>query len=80
MVAIAGSGHNGGSLSAIDVIAYLYFHQMRIDPRQPRWPDRDRFVMSKGHCCPALYVALAERGYFPEDWLWTLRDIESKLQ
>jgi transketolase len=80
MIAIAGSGHNGGSLSAIDVITYLYFHRMRIDPKQPRWNDRDRFVMSKGHCCPALYVALAERGYFPQEWLWTLRDIDSKLQ
>ena len=80
MIALAGSGHNGGSLSAIDVITYLYFHRMRIDPKQPRWADRDRFVMSKGHCCPALYVALAERGYFPEEWLWTLRDIDSKLQ
>jgi transketolase len=80
MIAIAGSGHNGGSLSAIDIITYLYFHRMRIDPQQPRWPERDRFVMSKGHCCPALYAALAERGYFPEDWLWTLREIDSKLQ
>jgi transketolase len=80
MIQMAGSGHNGGSLSAIDVITYLYFHRMRIDPAQPRRPDRDRFVMSKGHCCPALYVALAERGFFPEQWLWTLRDIDSKLQ
>jgi transketolase len=80
MVAAAGSGHNGGSLSAIDVITYLYFHQMQIDPTNPRWPDRDRFVLSKGHCAPSIYVALAERGYFPEEVLWTLRDIESKLQ
>jgi transketolase len=80
MVANAGSGHIGGSLSAADIIAYLYFHRMRIDPEKPDWPDRDRFVLSKGHCCPALYAALALRGYFPEDVLWTLRDVESKLQ
>jgi transketolase len=80
MIALAGSGHNGGSLSAIDMITYLYFYQMRVDPSNPRWPDRDRFVLSKGHCCPALYAALAERGYFPEETLWTLRDVESKLQ
>lgn len=80
MVAAAGSGHNGGALSAIDIIVYLYFHQMRIDPARPDWPDRDRFVMSKGHCCPALYAALAERGYFSEDVLWTLRDVGSALQ
>jgi transketolase len=80
MIARAGSGHNGGSLSAIDPITYLYFHQMRIDPAEPRWPERDRFVLSKGHCCPALYAALAERGYFAKEVLWTLRDIGSRLQ
>jgi transketolase len=80
MIALAGSGHNGGSLSAIDVITYLYFHELRIDPAQPRWPDRDRFVLSKGHCCPALYAALSARGFFPEELLWTLRDIGSVLQ
>lgn len=80
MIALAGSGHNGGSLSAIDLITYLYFHQMRVDQASPRWPDRDRFVLSKGHCCPALYAALAERGFFPEEMLWTLRDVDSKLQ
>lgn len=80
MIALAGSGHNGGSLSAIDILTYLYFHRMRIDPSRPQWEDRDRFVLSKGHCCPALYVALAERGYFSESVLWTLRDIESALQ
>ncbi len=80
MIEIAGSGHNGGAMSAIDMIVYLYFHQMRVRPDEPRWPDRDRFVMSKGHCCPALYVALAERGFFAEEVLWTLRDIESALQ
>lgn len=80
MIANAGSGHNGGSLSAADVIAYLYFHQMRIDPRRPVWPDRDRFVLSKGHCCPILYAALAARGFFPRETLWTLREIGSPLQ
>ncbi len=80
MVAAAGSGHIGGSFSAIDVIAYLYFHHMRIDPAVPDWSDRDRFVLSKGHCCPALDAALAARGYFPEAWLATLRDVESRLQ
>jgi transketolase len=80
MIQIAGSGHPGGSLSAIDVVAYLYFRQMRIDPARPKWEERDRFVLSKGHCAPALYAALAGRGYFPEDVLWTLRDIRSLLQ
>lgn len=80
MIAVAGSGHNGGSLSAIDVITYLYFRELRIDPARPRWPDRDRFVLSKGHCCPALYAALSARGFFAEEVLWTLRDIGSVLQ
>jgi transketolase len=80
MIAQAGSGHNGGSLSAIDIITYLYFHRMRVDPARPRWEDRDRFVLSKGHCCPALYATLAARGFFPEQTLWTLRDIGSLLQ
>jgi transketolase len=80
MITRAGSGHPGGSLSAIDVITYLYFHRMRLDPQNPRWEERDRFILSKGHCAPALYVALAERGYFPESELWTLRDIGSSLQ
>lgn len=80
MIQVAGSGHPGGSLSAIDMITYLYSRHLRIDPSRPRWEDRDRFVLSKGHCAPALYVALAERGYFPEEVLWTLRDIGSLLQ
>ncbi len=80
MIALAGSGHNGGSMSAIDIITYLYFQKMRIDPERPRWEDRDRFVLSKGHCCPALYVTLSARGYFPEETLWTLREIGSRLQ
>jgi len=80
MIARAGSGHNGGSLSAADMLAYLYFHRLRIDPQRPDWPDRDRFVLSKGHCCPILYAALAGRGFFPRETLWTLRDIGSPLQ
>jgi transketolase len=80
MISIAGSGHPGGSLSAIDIITYLYFRRMNVRPSAPEWDGRDRFVLSKGHCSPALYVALAELGYFPEDVLWTLRDIGSKLQ
>lgn len=80
MIHAAGSGHPGGSLSAIDIVTYLYFHHMRIDPARPDWEDRDRFVLSKGHCSPALYAALSARGYFPEETLWTLRDIDSPLQ
>jgi transketolase len=80
MIQVAASGHPGGSLSAIDIVAYLYFRHMHIDPAQPRWQERDRFVLSKGHCAPALYAALAARGYFAEEVLWTLRDIGSLLQ
>lgn len=80
MTTRAGSGHPGGSLSAADVIAALYFHHMRHDPRDPKWEDRDRFVLSKGHVCPALYAALAKSGYFPTDTLWTLRKMGSILQ
>jgi len=80
MIANAGSGHPGGSLSAIDVVTYLYFYRLRLDPSRPDWEERDRFVLSKGHCAPALYAALAGRGYFPRQWLWTLRDVGSRLQ
>ena len=76
----AGSGHPGGSLSAVDIITVLYYHQMRIDPKNPKWADRDRFVLSKGHVCPALYAILAEIGFFPKQALWTLRRPESILQ
>ena len=65
MIHEAGSGHPGGSLSAADLIAALYFKEMRLDPNNPKWPDRDRFVLSKGHVCPAQYAALAALGYFP---------------
>ena len=61
----AKSGHPGGSLSAADLFTYLYFHELRIDPKNPKWADRDRFVLSKGHTAPGLYGALALRGYFP---------------
>jgi transketolase len=76
----AGTGHPGGSLSAADMVAALYFHELRIDPSRPDWPDRDRFILSKGHACPVWYAALARRGYFPVEDLWGLRHISSHLQ
>ena len=76
----AKSGHPGGSLSIADLLAYLYFEEMNIDPANPAKPDRDRFVLSKGHCAPALYATLANRGYFPTEELTTLRKIGSRLQ
>ncbi len=80
MTHAAGSGHPGGSLSAADVIAALYFHVLNVDPKDPQWTDRDRFVLSKGHACPVLYAALAERGFFPVEELLTLRRLGSRLQ
>ncbi|WP_432822069.1 transketolase [Trichloromonas sp.] len=80
MLNTANSGHTGGSLSAIDVLTVLYFHQMRHDPSNPKWEDRDRFVLSKGHAAPALYACLAEAGYFSRDDLKTLRRFGSHLQ
>lgn len=76
----AASGHPGGSLSIADLMAYLYFEEMNIDPADPKKASRDRFVLSKGHAAPALYSALANRGYFPVEDLKTLRDIGSYLQ
>ena len=76
----AKAGHPGGSLSAADLFTYLYFKEMRIDPKNPRWDGRDRFVLSKGHTAPGLYSALAQRGYFPVEDLPTLRHIDSYLQ
>ena len=76
----AGCGHPGGSLSIADVLSYLYFKELNIDPAQPRMADRDRLVLSKGHAAPALYAALAERGFFPVEELKTLRKIGSRLQ
>jgi len=80
MVAEAGSGHPGGSLSAVEIVTALYFHVMRIRPDEPGWPDRDRFILSKGHAAPLLYAVLAERGYFPAEELLTLRKLGSRLQ
>jgi len=80
MLTKAGSGHPGGSLSCADIVAALYFRIMRHDPARPDWPDRDRFLMSKGHCAPTWYAALARAGYFPVDWLDGLRKLESPLQ
>ena len=79
-IAAAGSGHPGGTLSAADVIASLFFHKLRLRPDDPNWADRDRFVLSKGHCIPIVYVAMAKLGYFPEEQLKTLRDLGSPLQ
>jgi transketolase len=80
MLAEAGSGHPGGSLSAIDAITALYFHEMRHRVAEPQWTGRDRFILSKGHGCPALYAALAEAGYIPRELLSTLRKLGSPLQ
>jgi transketolase len=76
----AKSGHPGGSLSIADVISYLYFNEMNIDPQNPTMENRDRFVLSKGHAAPALYAVMAHRGYFPVEELKTLRKIDSRLQ
>lgn len=80
MIYEAGSGHPGGSLGIIDVLTCLYWEQMKHDPANPKWEKRDRVIMSKGHCCPALYAVLAKAGYFPEEELKTLRKINSRLQ
>lgn len=69
------SGHPGGSLSCADILTVLYFDEMRVDPKQPKWPERDRFVLSKGHASPALYAALAEKGFFPVSRLGTFRRV-----
>ncbi|MCI8423286.1 MAG: transketolase [Lawsonibacter sp.] len=76
----AKAGHPGGSLSAADLFTYLYFKELNIDPQNPAWADRDRFVLSKGHTAPGLYAALAHRGFFPVEELLTLRHIGSRLQ
>ena len=80
MLGIAGSGHPGGSLSATDILTVLYFHFLKHDPKNPKWPDRDRVIFSKGHGCPALYSALARTGYFDKEQLLTLRKMGSPLQ
>jgi transketolase len=80
MIIKAGSGHPGPILSVADIITTLYFRELRIDPQNPEWPERDRMILSKGHACPILYAALARKGYFPEELLWSLRQPGSKLQ
>lgn len=76
----AKSGHPGGSLSAADILTVLYFYKMRINPKSPKWPDRDRFILSKGHAAPAAFAVLAHRGFFPLEDLDTLRKIDGKLE
>jgi len=80
MVARVGSGHLGGPLSVADILSVLYFHELRVDPARPRWEDRDRLILSKGHAASALYAALAERGYLPVAELATYDEIDSRLQ
>ncbi|MDD5590655.1 MAG: transketolase [Dehalococcoidales bacterium] len=80
MIGEAGSGHPGGSLSAVEIVTDLYFRVLRHKPLDPCWPERDRFILSKGHAAPLLYAALAECGYFPVEELLTLRKLESRLQ
>ena len=76
----AASGHPGGSLSIADIVTYLYFEELNVDPKNPKWDDRDRFVLSKGHTAPALYGALAYKGFFSPDELKNLRNVNSFLQ
>ena len=80
MIEAAGSGHPGGSLSVVDILAVLYAKFLRHDPKRPDWPDRDRLILSKGHGCPALYAVLAAQGYFPSEELMTLRRYPTRLQ
>ena len=80
MLGKAGSGHPGGSLSAVEILSTLYFRVLRHNSQDPQWPDRDRFILSKGHAAPVLYATLAECGYFPVEELSTLRQLDSRLQ
>lgn len=80
MLHAAGSGHPGGSLSAADILTVLYFHEMKVDAQNPKWEERDRFVLSKGHAAPVLYAALAEKGFFPKEELYKLRKVDAMLQ
>lgn len=80
MIYNAQSGHPGGSLSAIDMLVGLYYYKLRIDPKNPLWADRDRFVLSKGHCSPAIYAVLADKGYFPKSEIGGFRKINHMLQ
>ena len=75
-----GPSHPAPALSCTDIVAALYFHVMKVDPQNPRWEDRDRFVLSKGHAAPVIYSALAEKGFFPKEWLTTVRRVGSHLQ
>jgi transketolase len=74
------SGHPGGSLSCVEILISLYYQVANVDPKNPKMENRDRIVLSKGHACPALYAVLADKGYFPREDLWTLRQIDSHLQ
>lgn len=80
MITYGGIGHCGGSLSIAEILACLYFHEMCLDPNNPHWEDRDRFILSKAHCCPALYVALALKGFFKIDELYSYGKLKSRLQ
>lgn len=80
MIGAASSGHPGGSLSVVELLTYLYFKEMHIDPENPKMADRDLFVLSKGHAAPVLYATLAERGFFDKEWLKDLRQVGSHLQ
>ena len=80
MLHAAGSGHTGGSLSMVEILLSLYCYKLKHDPKNPKWLDRDIFVLSKGHGCPTLYAVLADRGYFPKEELITLRKLGTRLQ
>ncbi len=80
MIGKAGSGHPGGSLSSVEIVTALYFHELKLDPTDPAWEVRDRFILSKGHAAPLLYAALANRGFFPREEIWGLRKLGSILQ
>ena len=80
MIHKAGSGHPGGSLSAAELVTALYFEVMKVDPKDPAWEGRDRFILSKGHVAPLIYSVLARKGFFPVEELWTLRRLGSILQ
>ena len=80
MIYAAGSGHPGGSFSEMEILTALYFRIMRYDPQNPAWPERDRFILSKGHACPGFYAVLSRAGYFPREELWTFRQLGSRLQ
>lgn len=80
MIYEAGSGHPGGSLSSVEILVTLYFYKMNTNPKNPSWPNRDIFILSKGHCCPALYAILAAKGFFPREELRTFRKLNSRLQ